>query len=63
MSDGTEELDQQVGKRFLVIEVNDESAVVTCDPEGFSSHEVLGLGVWLETFGRSLMEDEFEEDE
>lgn len=52
-----EELDSKIGKRFLVLEVDDATGDVECDTTGFAGWELVGLSHWLEVLGEDSLKD------
>lgn len=56
-----EALDTKIGKRFLVIEIDDADRSIVCDPDGFQAYELVGIGAWIECLGHELMHEEDEE--
>ena len=52
------DLDKKIAKRFLVIEIDDSDGTASCEMDGFSAWELVGLGAWLEMTGRDLLEED-----
>jgi hypothetical protein len=54
-----DELDKQIGKRFLLVEIHPDGTL-QCDPEGISGWELIGIGCWVESLGHAEIEEEEE---
>lgn len=58
-----EELDAQIAKRFLVIEVPDDGPPTSNAAESFAGYEVAGLSKWLEMLGVAMIEEDEPDEE
>lgn len=60
MTDNEADLDQKIGKRYLVIEVEDETGHAEVDFGGFAAWEAVGLAAFLEQAAHELLQEEDE---
>jgi hypothetical protein len=56
-----EDLDAQIGKRFLIIEILDDGSLA-CDTDDVAPYELPGIGLWLECLGQQLLEADDDEE-
>jgi hypothetical protein len=64
MGDEIDKLDQQIGKRHLVIAIDDNTGEIELDTDGFASWEVVGIAAFLMHLGEDQLEAaEDEEDD
>lgn len=56
--DEVQELDAALGKRFLVIEIDDESGDVEWEDDGFAPWEILGIAETLRADALEALRDD-----